>query len=157
MKQYIDKMKALKESSAKTSEKDLPWNAANARSFVIITAENPMAKELSQQENRELQASLLAKLEEDGKKFVVQKGKYGNEENPVVIFDVPDDYGKDLAKMYMQESFIYGERSDSGFTYYMIGIEDSFDTMVANSVTMFDQRPADYWSDWNGVIYSIDF
>lgn len=156
MKEFVDKMRKIRESSARTSEKDLPWNVAQASSFVIMTAENPKVNKLSPEENKELFESFLRKLEDDGKDYVVQKGKYGNEENSVVIFNVTDDYGRDLSRNYMQESYIYGEKSNGSFVYYLLMVDDG-SSSTANSVTMFDEKPNDYWSEWNGVIYSIDF
>jgi len=79
------------------------------RTVGIITAENPMGKTLSGQENKELNAKLKGHLSRGnfyGYHQVV--GKYGVIEHPFLIPNMKRDYLLQLGEWYRQKAVIYG-------------------------------------------------
>lgn len=80
-----------------------------AKTFGIITAENPMGIKLLPKENKDRNKELFEHLKHGRYQFVKIKGKYGNVENPVLIINIPLIELKELADIYKQESVIYGE------------------------------------------------
>ena len=83
-----------------------------AKTFGIVTAENPMGKKISGAENKILNKELHNLLSRGRYQFVKIKGKYGNIENPVLILNISLNYLKDIGDMYNQESVIFGKIND---------------------------------------------
>ena len=96
----------------------------NVKTFGIITAENPMGKKFPPQENLSRNAMLKSYLQQRQYIWFPVKGKYGNKENPFLIYNVSLDDMKTIGRTFDQESFIYSEiihRDDNPvvvFSYY---------------------------------------
>ena len=76
-------------------------------SFIIMTSENPMGIKLSRDENKKRLKKFKELLKNGRYKYIRVRGKYGNMERPLIIFNVNIDDAKNLGQLYNQESFIY--------------------------------------------------
>lgn len=76
------------------------------RDWAIITAENPMAKELSPEENAARNLQLEADLAERGLKFEKAVGRYSSLENSYVVFGIKESEAVALAHYYEQDSVL---------------------------------------------------
>lgn len=135
----------------------LPWMEGNVTEFLILTAMNPMVKKVSDEQNKQLMDSLLSLLEGDSINFLEQEGMYGGiYEKSVIILNQGSDYGQSLAKTFMQESYVYGEWRDGQWHYKLIG-QDGDVFSESDNILFLKKRPADNWSQYKNIIYSIDF
>ena len=101
-------------------KKELTKNAFNAvkgvqdniKTFCIVTGENPMGEPGSNKLNRTNKKSLTDYLRFGNFAWTTVRGKYGNSENPKIIFNVTLSDAKIIAIKFMQESFIFGRKMD---------------------------------------------
>lgn len=78
--------------------------------FMILTAENPNAKQLSNKENEKLNNQLRSQLISEGLEFYELSGDYeGTEENSFLVANVSIRKALQLCKKYNQESVIVNE------------------------------------------------
>ena len=97
----------------------------NVFSFAIGTAENPMAKSLSAEENEKRMKDFTETLRRNRTHYYRAKGKYGDaKENSLFIANVNLEQCKHWfgPKMFNQESFIFGrinpETHEVEYSYY---------------------------------------
>ena len=83
-----------------------------AKTFGIITAENPMGKKLSHKENMQRNRKFYELLKRGRYQYLKIQGKYGNKEDPVLIINIPEKELLYYGDKYEQESVIYGEVLD---------------------------------------------
>lgn len=98
----------------------------NVKTFCIITGENPMGEMGSNNQNRTANKNLVNYLKQGNYAWQPVRGKYGNTENSKIIFNILLDEVKHIAKLFQQESFIYGIK-DNGvvhFDYYEFNQND---------------------------------
>lgn len=117
----------------------------NIKSFGIITAENPEAKELSAAENKKRQEEFAKILKEAHFLYVPVQGHYsGNKENPYLIFNINREALTAYAKRYKQESFIYAEVKSDGevpeFEYWEKSDAESAANAAKNPYEKKDER-----------------
>lgn len=116
----------------------------NVRTFLIITGENPMGEKGTNRGNRTAQKDLARYLRDGGYAWVPLRGKYGNTENPKMVFNIPEDEAMHLAGVFGQESYIYGTK-DNGtvhFDLYMRNQDGGYD-MVERQDRYDDMSDAD--------------
>lgn len=112
-----------------------------ARGWAIMTAENPDARQATPEENAKAMDALKADLERQGVKFVDVKGKYGNEENSLIIIGDIDPV--EMAKKYRQESVLTPE----GLVYQDGSVQ------VSEGIEVFDKKPDDFFTEIPGSAY----
>lgn len=117
----------------------------NVRTFCIITGENPMAQRGSNRTNRANQNDLAKVLRNGGFAWIPLRGKYGNTENPKMIFNITIEDAKTLATKYQQESFIFGTKEDGKtlFDLWMTNADKSGYEMVERQEKYIDMADAD--------------
>lgn len=101
-------------------KKELTKNAFNAvkgvqdniKTFCIVTGENPMGEPGSNKLNRTNKNSLTNYLRFGNFPWTTVRGKYGNSENPKMIFNITLSDAKIIALKFIQESFIFGRKMD---------------------------------------------
>lgn len=76
----------------------------------IITAKNPMGTSLGKDENKEKNERFYRTLRAGYYGVKQHKGKYGNLENPYMIYNITFDILLKYAQDYHQEQFIFGEK-----------------------------------------------
>ncbi len=92
----------------------------SVRTIGIVTAENPMGEALPTAENKTRNERLRKVLKRGNYGFTQVKGKYGNVENPYIVYNIQKDSLVHLAKHYGQESVIFGYTTDEGMTFEYI-------------------------------------
>lgn len=81
----------------------------NVKTFAIITWENPMAIQISNEENNVLNNKLKKLLKGGNWAYRQIKGKYGSVENPFVINNINENDAISIGLKGQQESIIFGE------------------------------------------------
>lgn len=84
----------------------------NVKTFLIITAENPMGDKGGNRQNRNANTSLVDYLQRGNYAWQPVRGKYGNTENSKIIFNITLGEAKRLGLQFAQESFIYGKKNN---------------------------------------------
>lgn len=79
------------------------------KTFGIITGENPMGMKYGGQENEKRNGMLTSFLKSKQYLFYQVKGKYGNIEHPLMVYNVSLEDMKTIGHTFDQESFIYAE------------------------------------------------
>ena len=92
------------------------------KTFAILTAENPMGKSVSPDENKKLNNNLVSDLKGDHFRYFPVHGSFkGNPENPFMVFNIGLDDAKYLCHKYDQAAFVMANVLDKGhviFKYY---------------------------------------
>jgi hypothetical protein len=105
--------KILFEMSGFARVKNTMMGAVNSINSVgIVTAENPMAQELSSEENNKLNNQIKQYLKDLSLGYQQIKGKYGNLEHPFLIQNISKENIINLGRKYNQESIVYGEKQE---------------------------------------------
>jgi hypothetical protein len=105
--------------------------------WAILTAENPMRRETSPEENDAAQAALKADLDALGVTYEQVRGQYGLLENPFAIIGITEAQARELGNRYGQESVL----TRKGLIYHDGRID------AATGVTQYDTRPEDYYTE----------
>lgn len=93
----------------------------SVRTFAIITAENPMNKELTKEENLIRNEKLRKELVDAALGFVQIKGKYDKFENPFFIMNISRKEAITFGVRHEQESVLFGiVNSKSDITFQLI-------------------------------------
>lgn len=94
----------------------------NVKSFLIITAENPMGQHGTNKTNRNANTDMVRYLKSGNFAWQPVRGKYGSTENSKIIFNISLSEAKRLGLLFGQESFIYGTKENgvTNFDLYMI-------------------------------------
>ena len=107
---------------------------SKVQTFGIITAENPMGKPLTPQENKKRSEMHIGFLRRRQYIYYPVKGKYGNEETIFMIYNVSLADMKAIGRAFDQKSFIYAEVAQSdkqplvAFSYYKKGYGEDVKT-----------------------------
>lgn len=83
-----------------------------AKTFGLMTAQNPMGIKADARENNEAQKEFWGLLKRGGYHFIKVVGQYGNVENPVLILNIPRKELIKFGDMFNQESVIFGTIED---------------------------------------------
>ena len=133
----------------------------NIFTFAIGTPENPMGVKYSDRENAERYKDFKADLKEQRLSWRMLKGKYGNEEHPVLISNINLDYAKYLfgAEKYDQESFIFGIVKDDKtlFCYYQQDDNKEFQLLDKEVKIIEDSDADDFYTEFKGYKFNIPF
>jgi hypothetical protein len=105
--------------------------------WAILTAENPMRRDTSPEENAAAQAALKADLDDLGVTYEQVRGQYGLLENPFAIVGITEEQARALGNRYGQESVL----TRKGLIYHDGRID------AATGVTQYDTRPGDYFTE----------
>ena len=114
-------IKFLKETKSETKAKRLfsvPSAMKHIKTFAIFTAENPNAQTMSRSANDDRMKDLKSKLSfetslhQGGYYYYKVKGKYGDTEHSVLVYNILLEDAKDFACKYEQQSFIFGTNDD---------------------------------------------
>lgn len=101
-KKNVDRIRKLVKGDRFYGKSDL------IQSWAIITAENPMAQELSPEENAERDQKLRSALRREHLEYIVIDGKFGkNYEHPLFVINPSLKDMKFWAATYRQQTFIY--------------------------------------------------
>lgn len=84
----------------------------NVRTLAILSAENPMGKKASEEENKEKREKLETYLNNANYAWFRIKGKYGNKEKSHIIYNISLEDAKTIGEMFQQESIIFVNMSD---------------------------------------------
>jgi len=134
---------ATKATFTRTGIKDV----LGASQWSILTAENPMGVQGTQEENAKANSDLSARLDQLGLEHFQIKGKYGNIENPYVTLGVTPEQALALGKEFNQESVL----TRQGLVY-----QDGSVT-PATGVTVHATEPSDFYSTLpDGTHFTID-
>jgi len=129
----------------------------NINSIGIITAENPLAKKLSSEENKQRNKNLASDLRSLGYGFYQIKGKFGNYEHP---FAIPNITKADILKLgtkYEQEAIIYVEKTTTGSVAEMIQTSGGNYNEMSRVVLPLADDVEDFYSIYKGRKFSIPF
>jgi Protein of unknown function (DUF3293) len=125
--------------------------------FGIISAENPMNKTLSAEENNKLMSRMKTVLKSSHGGFIQHKGHYGAFENPFFIMNIPKAELLHLGKMFDQETVIFGEvdQSEPSVTFELI---EGF-TVISTRKTVITNVNEDeqMYSEYKGRKFRIPF
>ncbi len=142
--------------------------------FGIITAENPLGKELPTKENQERNKKLEQRLKDGNFGYRQIIGKYGNIENPFLINNIHQDALRKLAVEYEQESYIHAVKQFTKdgnpyikFTYYIQNFDEdvnrnrkgrgNFHIVSERFVYRDATNKEDYYSEYMGKKFIIPF
>lgn len=96
----------------------------NVKTFLIITAENPMGSKGDNRTNRRANNSIVDYLNTGNYAWQPVRGKYGNTENSKIIFNISLDEAIRLGLQFQQESFIFGEKNNDQTLYHLYVINE---------------------------------
>lgn len=128
------------------------------KTFAILTAENPMAKEFTNEENNKRTDSLKNDMRKMGVQYIPIQGFFGRKEHSFILPNVALKDAKYLSNKYEQLSFFFGkvhteyseieywEKPDVDSEYNLIETSDRVD-----NAKDFD----DYFSRFHNFKYSI--
>ena len=112
-------MKVLKENSSTRLKKALFGDITGKIStFALLTAENPLGKEISAEENNKRTKRLKEYCKKLGIQYVPVEGSFGNIEHSLMLFNLAQKDAEFLAKKFGQLSFFFGKTAN------VIGTED---------------------------------
>jgi len=112
-------MKVLKENSSTRLKKALFGDITGKIStFALLTAENPLGKEISAEENNKRTKRLKWYCKKLGIQYVPVEGSFGNIEHSLMLFNLAQKDAEFLAKSFEQLSFFFGKTSN------VIGTDD---------------------------------
>jgi hypothetical protein len=119
------------------------------KGWAILTAENPDGKPASPEQNAKLLAGLKNDLTEQGLDFEPVAGKYGSEENSLLVFDegMSLEKAQELANKYRQDAVLVPE----GFVYRDGSL------LPASGVETYASAPEDFYSKIGDTFFSVKF
>lgn len=150
------------ETSKLTKLRQILYGAKkNIFTFAIGTPENPMGIKYSDRENVERYEDFKNELAEQRLSWKQLRGKYGNEEHPVLISNINLDYAKYIfgAEKYDQESFIFGvvENNKTLFCYYQQDDNKEFRLLDKEIKIIEDSDADDFYTEFKGYKFNIPF
>jgi len=92
----------------------------NIKTIGMVTAENPMAKQVTPEENRERNEKLESALRQMNLGYRKIRGKFGNEENSFLVPNITKEEIIELGNRFEQKSVIWGERVQDKFVFSYI-------------------------------------
>ena len=126
-------------------------------SLGIITAENPMAKQLSSKENKARNKQLSKDLRERGYGFYQIKGKYGNIEKPYVVPNVTLGHITELGQKYRQESVIFVQKAPDGMVARLVYTGSNEPSIARRVILPLASDTEDFYSIYKGRKFVIPF
>lgn len=127
------------------------------KSVCFMTSQYPMAKDTSDEENEALYEQLINNLEEIAADFVEIGGKYGHEEDSVIIFNREIEDYTELGIKYKQESLVVGRRSGDNIVYSFYYPEEGKYEESTTSLTYHEgYDPDNYYSVYRGRKFTVD-
>lgn len=115
--------------------------------WAIMTAENPMAQQLSDEENAQRNTQMAQRLVDQGFQFASVNGKYGNPEKSFIITGISPNQALELGREFDQETVItrYGMMYQDGTMHPMTGGET------------YEQKPDDFYTEFGGGYFALQF
>lgn len=132
----------------------------NVESLTIITAENPFGKKINRRDNVARLKVFKTQLKLGGHPYKNIVGKYGNKEYSFVIFNLSRSAAKNYAKVYEQESFIFGIKNKDGMLYeYWETVDNGKTYNLAKTTDFIRNEPEleDYFSRLHDYKFNIGF
>lgn len=132
----------------------------NVESLTIITAENPFGKKINRRDNATQLKAFKTQLKLGGHPYKNIVSKYGNKEHSFVIFNLSRSAAKNYAKVYEQESFIFGIKNKGGMLYEYWETVDNGKTYNLSKTTDFirnEPELEDYFSRLHDYKFNIGF
>lgn len=126
-------------------------------SIGIITAENPMAQELSPKANKERNRELAKKLREMGYGFYQVQGRYGNVEKPLVVPNISKEDIVKLGNEFEQDSVIFVEKTPEGSLAQLIETHGEHATERSSVILPLAQDVEDFYTLYKGRKFTIPF
>lgn len=119
------------------------------KNWAILTAEDPGAQKASKEQNDAQMKRLRADLDEMGAQYMEVVGKYGDEQNSLIVTGITEEQAGELGDKYGQESVL----TRSGLVYM-----DGRPRTPAVGVTIFDKAPSDFYTQVpsNGAYFSME-
>lgn len=113
----------------------------------LLTAENPKGIQATPEENAAHMDELRATLKAQGIEFVEVKGRYGQDENSVLVLGIEGQQALELGKLFDQDSVL----TRDGLIYQDGSVNP------ARKVTKFDTTPEDFYTTLpDGTKFQID-
>ena len=98
----------ITETSKKIKARQSLYGKRNAvKQFVIMTPENPMGQDLSAEKNAKRRNKFEKLLNDGGLYAYPVRGKYNSTEHSYMVFNMPLNLAKEVAKIFDQQSFIF--------------------------------------------------
>lgn len=110
----------------------------NIHTIGMMTAENPLGKKASPEENVAFNNELIKDLKEMNLGYRKIRGSFGSQENSFMIPNISKEEIINLGKKFNQESVIWGERQEDKFVFEYIECATGQTTNVRD-VVLFDQ------------------
>ena len=121
------------------------------RTIGIVSAENPMVMQMTPEENAKRTANFIKQLEFYHVPYVKSIGKYGNEENSFVLYNIGLKDLEYFASTKRQESFIFGVVEDEVVHFKLFVADDKtanelkyHPAMQADGIIRADENAEDY-------------
>ncbi len=115
--------------------------------WAFLTAENPRGVQATPEENAARMDELRTTLKAQGIEFIEVKGKYGQDENSVLVLGIEGQQALELGKLFDQDSVL----TRDGLIYQDGSVNP------ARKVTKFDTTPEDYYTTLpDGTKFQID-
>ena len=99
--------KFINESGFNRIKNILQGKVASVNTVGFMTAENPMAQQLSRKENKALNKELMAFMRERGYGPIRIRGRFGNKERSFMIPNITRDDIVEAGQKFAQESVIH--------------------------------------------------
>lgn len=147
---------ALEEGGYSRLMRSITGMEPGINSIGIMTAENPSAKKMSTQENKDRNKELASDLRKLGYGFYRIKGKFGNYENSFAIPNILKEDIIFLGEKYQQEAVIYIEKSLDSSIAQMISTNGTDHTEISR-VVLPSVEADDFYSIYKGRKFSIPF
>lgn len=157
---------SLKESGYPRIMQAMRGLIPNIKTVGIVTAENPKAVRQSAELNKLLNIKLEADLKHSLYGYKQIKGKYGEIENPFIIFNIVKNELLEIGKRYSQETVISGMREQAeengvvydGMTFELIHCDDQFGKVDSERKVFVNINDAeDFFSEVKGRKFIIPF
>lgn len=132
----------------------------NVESLTIITSENPLGQRFSRKDNKQRLNDFKAQLKAGGHPYKNVIGKYGNKEHSFIIFNLSRDAAENYARVYEQESFIFGIKNKDGMIYEYWVTKDGGTTYGLAKTTDFvrnEEQLEDYFSRLHSYKFNVGF
>ena len=115
--------------------------------WAFLTAENPRGVQATPEENAARMDELRTTLKAQGIEFIEVKGKYGQDENSVLVLGIEGPQALELGKLFDQDSVL----TRDGLIYQDGSVNP------ARKVTKFDTTPEDFYTTLpDGTKFQID-
>ena len=135
--------------------------------FALLTAENPMGKELTAEENNKRTARLKEYCKKLGIQYVPVEGSFGSIEHSFMLFNLAQKDAEFLARKFGQLSFFFGKTTNvigsddrntaSTISYYATNDDCKTYQLVEKSDKIDDKKDAeDFFSRHGDFKFSIN-